>query len=205
MMWLWLALFACDPGPPPEAAPSSSSSAASATATATATLPPRTEGASLYSLDLPVLNQAGEGVRLDVGRGQPVLLSMFYTSCPMACPLLIQDIQSIEAELSPRARAALRVVLVSLDPTRDDPAALRAVVEQHGLDGRWTLGAVPEDRVIEVAAALHVRYRPLEGGGFAHTSVLTLVDGEGRIVARSEGAEGRAALQAAIESLSRGP
>ncbi len=158
-------------------------------------------GASLYALDLPLVTQSGEAARLDVARGQPALFSMFYTTCPMACPLLIQDIQSLEAGLPPEARAELRVVLVSLDPANDGPAALRGVVERHGLDPRWTLGAVPQDTVREVAAALGVRYRPLEGGGFAHTAVLTLVDRDGRIVARSEGSDGRDALTAAIVEL----
>lgn len=158
-------------------------------------------GASLYALDTPVTTHRGEAARIDVARGHPVLLSMFYTTCPMACPLLIQDIQALEAALPPEERAALRVVLVSLDPAHDDAAAMRGVVEQHHLDERWTLAAVPESAVREVAAALGVRYRPLPNGGFAHTAVLTLVDAEGRVVARSEGAEGREALTTALGSL----
>ncbi len=160
---------------------------------------------SVYALDLDLVDQAGRTVPLDAQRGQPVLLSMFYTSCPMACPLLIQEIQSIEAELSPEHLAGVRVVLVSMDPAHDDPAAMRAVVDKNGLDARWTLGAVPEGEVRTVAAALGVRYRPLPEGGFAHTSVITLVDGEGHVIARSEGREGREALVAALARLSAPP
>jgi protein SCO1/2 len=153
---------------------------------------------SLYALEAPMRTQAGEGGSLNIAAGHPAILSMFYTSCPMACPLLIEDIRAIEAALPAESRARLRVVLVSLDPARDDTAALAEVAARHGLDERWTLGAVPEGSVREVAALLGVRYRQTSDGGFAHTSVLTLVDGEGRVVARSEGEEGRAALVAAL-------
>ncbi|MDP2316356.1 MAG: SCO family protein [Pseudomonadota bacterium] len=203
-------LLACAPElvvPPVDpAAPTVEVTAPSAPATAPSAppedrVPAMPAGASLYALDLPLLTHTGAAARLDVQRGHPVLLSMFYTTCPMACPLLIADLQGLEAALSPEARAELRIVLVSLDPAHDDPAALGGVVEKHNLDARWTLGAVPEDSVREVAAALGVRYRPLPGGGFAHTAALTLIDADGRVVARSEGEEGRAALVAAIGDL----
>lgn len=198
--------LACAPepsAPPMPVAPAPASSEAAAE-------PPPAEaglranlGANLYALDLPMRSQRGDGGRLDELRGHPVLLSMFYTTCPRACPLLIQDIQALEHELRPAARESLRVLLVSLDPERDVRAALEGVVGRHHLDARWTLGAVPPDAVREVATALGVRYRPLPGGGFAHTAVLTLVDGEGRIVARSEGGDGREELVAKVRSLTQ--
>ncbi|MES2640362.1 MAG: SCO family protein [Myxococcota bacterium] len=161
-------------------------------------------GGSVYALDLDLVDQAGRTVALDAQRGHPVLLSMFYTSCPMACPMLITEIQSIEAELPAALLGGVRVVLVSMDPAHDNPAAMATVVDKHGLDARWTLGAVPEGDVRLVAATLGVRYRPLPEGGYAHTSVITLVDGEGRVVARSEGREGREALVAALGRLAGG-
>lgn len=156
---------------------------------------------SVYALDLDLVDQSGRTVSLDAQRGHPVLLSMFYTSCPMACPLLLQEIRSIEATVPAEHLAGVRVVLVSMDPEHDVPSALSGVVEEHGLDARWTLGAVPPGDVRTVAAALGVRYRPLPEGGFTHTSVITLVDGEGRIVARAEGHEGREALVTALRTM----
>lgn len=163
---------------------------------------PALQPGSLYALDLDLVDDAGATRGLDLDRGRPTLLSMFYTSCPMACPLLIQEIQGLEAELSPLAREHSRVLLVSMDPEHDHPAALAKVRQDHGLDARWSLGTPPADRVREVAALLGIRYRPLPEGGFAHTSVLTLVDGQGRVVARSEGMAGRAELVATLEQLS---
>src|SRR5262245_41551267 len=86
--------------------------------------PPRSD--SVYELSASLVDQDGRRVGLDLFRGHPVLISMFYTTCPDACPLLIADLKRIEGELPAARRAALRVVLVSLDPKRDSPEALRA-------------------------------------------------------------------------------
>lgn len=155
-------------------------------------------GASLYVLDVPLVDQAGNPREFAIARGETVIYSMFYTSCPRACPLLIEDIQALAQALPEADRARLRVVLVSMDPANDTPSALAGIVTQHHLDATWTLAVPPADRVREVAAALGVRYRPLPGGGFAHTSVLTAVDGAGRVLARSDGSVGREALEGAV-------
>jgi protein SCO1/2 len=202
---LLVTLLACAPDAPSgEPVLAEAPAPAAVEAPAPAVLHAAPSAGSVYALDLDIVDQAGRTVALDAQRGHPVLLSMFYTSCPMACPMLITEIQSIEAELPAALLGGVRVVLVSMDPAHDNPAAMAAVVEKHGLDARWTLGAVPEGDVRLVAAALGVRYRPLPEGGYAHTSVITLVDGEGRVVARSEGREGREALVAALGRLAGG-
>ncbi|MDP2304714.1 MAG: SCO family protein [Pseudomonadota bacterium] len=198
----FLLLLACAPEAPAPVAPAPVAPALQEAATPVVVeADVATQQGSVYALDLDLVDQAGRTVPLDAQRGHPVLLSMFYTSCPMACPMLITEIQSIEAELPAELLAGVRVVLVSMDPANDDPAAMRTVVEKHGLDARWTLGAVPANDVRLVAAALGVRYRPLPEGGYAHTSVITLVDAQGHVVARAEGREGREVLVAALARL----
>lgn len=155
-------------------------------------------GASLAVLDVPLVDQAGQPRAFFVASGETVIYSMFYTTCPRACPLLIEDIRALAQSIPEADRAQLRVVLISMDPANDTPEALAGIVTQHHLDATWTLAVPPADRVREVAAALGVRYRPLPSGGFAHTSVLTAVDGEGRVLARSDGSVGREALETAI-------
>ena len=148
--------------------------------------PPRS--ASVYELSAPLVDQDGRRVGLDLFRGHPVLISMFYTTCRDACPLLIADLKRIERDLPPATRAALRVVLVSLDPQHDTREALHGLARAHGLDtSRWRLLRAPDDTVREIAAVLGIRYRPLPEGGFNHSSVITLLDPAGVIVARVEG------------------
>lgn len=156
---------------------------------ATEAAPPR--GDSVYALSASLVDQRGERVGLDLFRGHPVLISMFYASCPDACPLLIADLQRIESELSPRVKADLRIVLVSLDPGRDTPEALRALARARHVDeSRWRLLRAPDDTVREIAALLGIKYRRLPDGNFNHSSVITLLDREGVILARDEAVAG---------------
>jgi protein SCO1/2 len=145
-------------------------------------------GDSVYALSAALVDQRGQPVGLDVFRGHPVLISMFYATCRDACPLLIADLRRIERELPADLAADLRVVLVSIDPEHDTPQALLALSEAHRLDGsRWRLLRAPEDTVREIAALLGIRYRRLPDGSFNHSSVITLLDADGAILARDEG------------------
>lgn len=148
--------------------------------------PPRSD--SIYELSASLVDQDSGIVGLDLFRGHPVLISMFYATCRDACPLLIADLHRIERELPPPTRADLRIVLVSLDPERDTPEALRELARAHGLDlSRWRLLRAPDDTVREIAAVLGIRYRRLPAGGFNHSSVITLLDPSGVVLTRVEG------------------
>jgi protein SCO1/2 len=148
-------------------------------------------GAPLYALELPLVDQRGARIGLDTFRGHRVLISMFYASCPFACPTLISDIRGIEKRLSPATRADLRVLLVSFDPEHDTAAALSELVKTRGLDAsRWTLASASNDSVRELAAVLGIKFRKLEQGGFNHTSLITVLDRDGTPLARSEGLQG---------------
>ncbi len=155
-----------------------------APAPAALTLP----GESLYNLDLSLTTHEGKPARLELRRGQPVLISMFYGSCPQACPLLIARIQQLERELDEATRQKLQVLLVSFDPERDSPEALTALAARHGVDTRrWTFATTSADEVRELAAVLGIKYRRSADGHFDHTTVFTLLDRYGVIRARTEG------------------
>jgi protein SCO1/2 len=144
--------------------------------------------ASIYDLELALRDQHARGVGLDVFRGQPTLVVMFYGSCPAACPRIIDEILDLEAALPPERRARLRVLLVSFDAARDTPAALADLAKKRELPAdRWLLAAANDRDARQLAAVLGVRYRRLDDGEFFHTSVFTLVDQGGRPAARVEG------------------
>ena len=115
------------------------------------------------------------------------MVSMFYTSCRFQCPLIIDSGKAIEHALTPQERARFGITLVSLDPKRDTPRALAAVAAKRHLDAtRWTLLRPAAGDVRAIAGLLGVRYRALADGDFNHTSVLVLLDAEGRVLARTD-------------------
>jgi protein SCO1/2 len=139
---------------------------------------------SVYALSMTLTDQEGKACTLDVFRGKPVFVGMFYASCPSACPMLISTIKRIVSELDSAVRDEVRVLLVSFDPEHDRPEVLRATVERRGLDAHWKLASAPEDQVRDLAAVLGIQYRRLPDGSFAHSSSVLLLDRSGSIAAR---------------------
>jgi len=143
-------------------------------------------GDSIYQLDATLTDQRGQPVRLDAARGQPVLVSMFYTSCQFVCPMLIDAARDTEAALTEAQRRRVKVLLISFDPTRDTPDKLAAMARQRGLDAsQWTLARTDAATVRKIAALLKFQYRALPDGEFNHSAELILLDAEGRIAART--------------------
>jgi protein SCO1/2 len=144
-------------------------------------------GDSLYQLPLPIVDQDGRTWDWRTRRGRPQVVSMFYTSCRYVCPLIVDSGKALEKALTPAERDRIDLLLISLDPRNDTPAALHAIVDKRRLDTqRWTLAAPRHEDVRSVAGVLGIRYRELDDGGFNHSTALVLLDREGRIAARTE-------------------
>ena len=144
-------------------------------------------GDSVYQLSLVLIDQNGRAADWRGRRGKPQLVSMFYTSCKYICPLIVDSGKAIEKQLTPAERQRIGILLISMDPARDTPAALKDIVDKRKLDvARWTLASPPKQDVRAVAGVLGIRYRELADGEFNHTSALVLLDADGRILARTE-------------------
>jgi protein SCO1/2 len=141
---------------------------------------------SIYNLDAKLVDQAGAVRALDMHRGHPVLVTMFYGSCPMACPLLIDTLRAFERSLPPAERARIRVVLISIDPEHDTTESLKALATARRIDlTRWTLVHTNDAAVRKIAAVLNVQYRRLPDGNYNHASVISLLTAQGEIAAQS--------------------
>lgn len=143
---------------------------------------------SIYDLRIPLLDQDGTVKPLDVFRGHPVLVTMFYGSCASACPLLTLELKRIERELPEPTRSELRVLMVSFDAARDKPAVLARLMRERSMDlARWSLASATDDDARELAGVLNIKYRKLDNGEFFHSSAIVLLDSEGRPQARLDG------------------
>ncbi|MBV2209234.1 MAG: SCO family protein [Thermomonas sp.] len=142
---------------------------------------------SIYQLPLPLTTSQGQTRDWRSLRGKPQLISMFYTSCQFVCPLIIETGKAVERQLTPDQQKRLGITFISMDPARDTSVALKNMADKRKLDpARWTLASPKASDVRAAAGVLGIRYRQLADGEFNHTSVVILVDAEGRILARSE-------------------
>jgi len=151
---------------------------------------------SIYELELPLRDANGVDIRLDVDRGHPTLISMFYGSCAVACPALIGYLK----QLTDQTGDDTRVLLVSFDPARDTPARLRELTATYGLDARWTLGSANATTARTLAAVLGIKYRAMPSGEFFHNTVIVAVDHDGRPLMRMNGLGDGKDLVAALVS-----
>ena len=142
---------------------------------------------SVYQLPLQLTDQHGKSWNWSARRGKPQVVAMFYTTCQYICPLIVDSGKAVEHALTPAERGRIGILLVSMDPARDTPAALMSVAKKRGLDSaRWSLASPQASEVRSVAGVLGVRYRQLADGEFNHTSALVLLDADGRLLARTE-------------------
>jgi protein SCO1 len=141
---------------------------------------------SIYNLDAELTDQSGAVRGLDMHRGHPVLVTMFYSSCAVACPLLIDTLRAFERSLTATERARVRVVLISIDPEHDTTDRLRALASERRIDlSRWTLVHTDEATVRKIAAVLTIQYRRLPDGNYNHASVISLLTPQGEIATQS--------------------
>jgi protein SCO1/2 len=141
---------------------------------------------SVYNLNAKLIDQSGAVRGLDMHRGHPVLVTMFYGSCPLACPLLIDTLRSFERSLTAAEQARIRVVLISIDPEHDTTEKLRTLAATRHIDlSRWTLVHTDEGTVRKIAAVLNIQYRRLPDGSYNHASVISLLTPAGEIAAQS--------------------
>jgi protein SCO1 len=154
---------------------------------------------SLYQLRATLTTQRGAAAGFDLYRGHPTVVSLFYADCSSYCPMLITAVQVYEAQLDGPSRARLRVLLVSFDAAHDTPQRLTELSNLHHADAaRWTFASAREPDARRIAELLGFHYRKLPDGRFDHTQVITLVDGEGRVLASTAKLIGDPAFQAKL-------
>ena len=143
---------------------------------------------SLYNLESVWTDQAKTEHPLSDFRGKVTVTAMIFTHCEYACPRIIADLKSIEAQISKKDLPNVQWLLLSMDSDRDLPDVLKDYAERNHLDtDRWTLLHGDDSAVREIAATLGVRYIKDPKGNYSHSNLITLLDKEGRIAHQLEG------------------
>ncbi|MEH6569579.1 MAG: SCO family protein [Halioglobus sp.] len=124
----------------------------------------------------------GSAIKLESYRGQPLLISMIYTSCHHVCPSTTQYLNQVVK----KARSALdsdsfQVVSIGFDTVNDSPQRMaqfqsRVPVE----DANWAFLSGDAGNMATLSKQLGFIYYP-SPKGFEHLVQATIVDGKGAI------------------------
>ncbi len=118
-------------------------------------------------------------------RGRHMLVFFGFTSCPDVCPMTLQRVADAMASAG-LSGERLTPVMISVDPERDAPAALKAYMAAFGPQFVGLTGS--PDEIAAVAKSYKAYYKRVEQPDSAmgylvdHSSFLYLMDAEGRFL-----------------------
>ncbi len=149
---------------------------------------------------LELVDQDGSQFSLASLHGQPVMVFFGYTHCPDVCPATVGVVNQALGASGEGPRA----VFVSIDPERDDAAAMKQYL-RYLPKAYVGLSGTPE-LVRRNADAWGVRYARIDTGSadgyaMAHTADIFLVDAQGMLRAHFPFGTGADAIAAALTAL----
>ena len=143
---------------------------------------------SIYHLPAKWETQKGNTINLSDLNGNVLVVVMIYTSCKMACPVLIGEMKNIEATVKKRAKGDVKYILVSIDPEQDTPERLRKISEEYGMTGdQWVFLRGSDETTREFANLLAVKYTKISPIDFSHSNIISVFDRKGTLVHQREG------------------
>jgi protein SCO1/2 len=135
--------------------------------------------------DFALITQAGQTLRLSDLSGKVLLVSFIFTTCNGTCPATTHRMSQVQQELQARGLGKedrVRLLSISLDPSRDTPEVLSRYMRLYDIDAaNWTFLTGSPEQVAGTIKAWGMWARPTANGQFDHPSRIFLVDSHGRI------------------------
>ncbi len=136
------------------------------------------------------LNQDGDTVDLRAFGRDALVVTFTYTRCPMPtmCPLMDRNFQAVQAKLKARPELRAHLLSVTIDPTFDRPAVLKARAQELGADPALWSFLTSEDGTpgaVDAFASqfgLAIARNPDNAADITHTLRTLLIDRDGNLV-----------------------
>jgi protein SCO1/2 len=127
------------------------------------------------------MSSTGEPLSLSDLRGKVVLVYFGYTFCPDACPTTMAQLKKVPPALGDNAED-VQVVMITVDPQRDTPEALREYLAAFDPSFIGLTGT--EDEIRAAASPFGIYFAAHEGSAASgylvdHTSAVTAIDKAG--------------------------
>lgn len=124
----------------------------------------------------------GRPVSLSDYRGQPLLVSLIFTSCHHVCPALTRHLApAVDAAREALGRDSFQVVTIGFDTTNDTPERMQDFARKQGIsDPAWTFLSASSETMAKLVENVGFIYFPTPRG-FDHITQITIVDRDGMI------------------------
>jgi protein SCO1/2 len=149
--------------------------------------------------DEALLTQDGERVKFasEVIGERIVVMDFVYTTCTTVCPVLSAVFTQVQDRLGDRLGQEVLLVSVSVDPTRDTPARLKAYAARHQAQDRWIWLTGEKPRIDQVLTGLGAYAPRFED----HPAMVLVGDGRSGSWVRFFGFPGPDQIVAAVDQL----
>jgi len=149
-------------------------------------------------------DQDGRTVTSDSLKGKPTLIYFGFTFCPDACPTSLLLMQTAIDKLGPDAAKKVNLVFITVDPERDTEKLLKGYVTNFGPTFIGLTGT--PQQIADAARAYRVYYPKVPGKDGSpylmdHSSIIYLLDRNGRVVGHFSHDAKAEAIAAALRKL----
>jgi protein SCO1/2 len=145
-------------------------------------------GNSLYQIDVPLMDQAGNTFKLADEQAKMTIITMFYGDCNLSCPIVMENVKRTIEAVPLAQRKNIRALLISLNPGIDTPKSLAGLAKVHQFDPATYRLAVSDNdsHTRQIAASLGVKYRRAANGEINHNTRFVLMNQQGIIIKISD-------------------
>jgi protein SCO1 len=136
-----------------------------------------------FAFDL--IDQNNRPVKFADFKGRVLLVNFIYTRCPGPCPAQTAQLAAMKNSLPPDVKDEIAMVSITLDPTYDNPARLKAFAARQKADWPFLSGA-PEN-VNAVKAGYLIESGPGKSQPIDHWVGVYMFNREGVLIRRFSG------------------
>lgn len=134
------------------------------------------------------INQDGDTISNADYKGKIFVVEFFFTTCPTICPIMTGN--TVKLQRAFKDREDFGVASISINPQNDTPEVLKAYANTYGITHpNWHLLTGDLQDVMALSNTgfnLYAGVNPNVEGGFEHSGMFALIDGEGKIRSRTD-------------------
>ena len=130
--------------------------------------------------DFQLIDQNGKSFQFSGKRGNLVLATFIFTTCPDVCPLFTAKFAAIQRALDEKKLKDYWLLSITADPEQDSAATLKDYANRFKADlAHWSFLTGTRADMTKAWKAFGINVTKTEAGQVFHTALTTLIDKRG--------------------------